>query len=337
MANESAALADWLEALPLPAFIVSADGSFLHANTHAQPLAARVRSGALPEAFRTAIIRTTEGSSTRFSGDEMPAQWGNLRSAWVSPLMGHALLMLDAAQEPATSYTALSSTMAAMLAHEIRNPLLSIKGAAQLLGGSASAEDAPLAQLIVNEVARIDQLITTLDPLAPAPHAAMEILNVHEVLEHALLATQSAIASAITFDKQYDPSLPEIRGNRDALMQALVNLMKNACEAAELVAMPRVTLSTRYAVGDNRRNAAGQKLGVAISVADNGRGVPPAFVPNLFAPFATTKTSGRGLGLAIVARIAEEHGGLCLYDAPGNGGARFTLYLPIAGSGATPA
>jgi two-component system nitrogen regulation sensor histidine kinase GlnL len=224
-----------------------------------------------------------------------------------------------------------------MLAHEIRNPLLSIKGAAQLLGSTASADDAPLATLIVNEVARIDQLITTLDPLAEAPKKMTEPLNVHELLGHAQMAVKAALPQPVAFDILYDPSLPEVTGNRDQLVQALVNLMKNAAEAAELVAMPKITLNTRYVLGDARRNAAGVRLPIAIAVTDNGRGVPPAFVPNLFAPFATTKTSGRGLGLAITARIAEEHGGVVIHDVPEQGGARFTLYLPIAASGANPA
>lgn len=329
-------LADFLEALPLPALLMSANHSVSEANQAAQALARRMKT-AMPERVREAVTRAIdEQRATTFKGEEAAELLAGARQCWVSPLRGEALLMIDTTGQ-ANDYTSVSATMAAMLAHEIRNPLLSIKGAAQLLGGTASVEDAPLAQLIVDEVARIDQLITMLDPLAEAPQQTMEPLNVHELLGHAQLAVKAAMAQPVQFEIFYDPSLPEVAGTRDQLVQALVNLMKNAAEAAELVAMPKVTLTTRYVLGEAQRNAQGVRLPIAISIGDNGRGVPPAFVPNLFAPFATTKTTGRGLGLAITARIAEEHGGMVLHDAPEQGGARFTLYLPIAAAGANPA
>ncbi len=334
--NDRTQLAELLEALPLPALLVNASHSVSEANQAAQALARRIKT-TMPERVREAVTRAIdEQRATKFSGEEAAELLANARQCWVSPLRGEALLIIDSTAE-ANDYTSVSATMAAMLAHEIRNPLLSIKGAAQLLGGTASAEDAPLAQLIVNEVSRIDQLITTLDPLAAAPQPVMDPLNVHELLGHAQLAVKAAMPQPVQFETLYDPSLPEVLGNRDQLVQALVNLMKNAAEAAEFVAMPKITLTTRYVLGEARRNAQGVRLPIAISIADNGRGVPPAFVPNLFAPFATTKTTGRGLGLAITARIAEEHGGMVLHDAPEQGGARFTLYLPIAAPGANPA
>lgn len=334
--NASAQPAELIEALPLPALIISVTHAIVDANHAAQTIAARLRTS-MPERLREAVSRAVdEQRATRFAGEEVPSQFGAAQQLWVSPFRGNALLVIDHEAET-KDYTSISSTMAAMLAHEIRNPLLSIRGAAQLLGSTASAEDASLAQLIVNEVARIDQLIATLDPLAEAPKKQMEPLNVHELLGHAQLAIKAAMPQPVQFEMQYDPSLPEISGNRDALVQALVNLMKNAVEATEFVAIPKVTFTTRYVLGEPRRNAQGARLPIAVSIADNGRGVPPAFVPNLFAPFATTKTSGRGLGLAITARIAEEHGGLVVHDVPEQGGARFTLYLPIAASSANPA
>lgn len=330
------ATVDFLEALPFAAFTVTSAFTVQHANSAAQPMALRLKNqlhDVLGDAVQQAIAQQR---STRFSGEEVPALFAPARQLWVSPLGQAALVLIDTTAA-AHDYTSISATMAAMLAHEVRNPLLSIKGAAQLLGSTATEDDAPLAQLIVNEVARIDQLIATLDPLAEAPRRTMEQLNVHELLKHAQMAVNAARPQPAMFETQYDPSLPEISGNRDQLVQALVNLMKNAAEAAELVAMPKITLGTRFVVGDARRNSHGTRLPIAISIADNGRGVPPAFVPNLFAPFATTKTSGRGLGLAITARIAEEHGGSVIYDVPEHGGARFTLYLPIATRSANPA
>lgn len=333
MAND---LADFLEALPFPALLITAEGAITYANMPGQTLGAKLSAATYSVAFNAAIHQAaTQDKQTHLGAELLPPGIGAWRGAWISPLHGQALLIAEAANDT-HDYTQLSSTMAAMLAHEIRNPLLSIKGAAQLLAGSASDDDKPLATLIGNEVARIDQLIATLDPLAPAPRE-QQPLNVHELVEHAVLAVQAAHPIGISFTKQYDPSLPEILGNRDALIQALVNLIKNASEAVEMVGMPEITLATRYDMAGNHRNTAGQKVPIAISVTDNGRGVPPAFVPHLFAPFATTKTSGKGLGLAVVARIAEEYGGLVLHERPEHGGARFTLYLPIAASPATPA
>lgn len=327
--NVNAQLFDLLEVLPLPALVVGAKHTITDANNAAQTIAVRLRAS-MPERVREAIDRAiSEQRATKFSGEEVPSLFGGARQLWVQPFHDNALIIVDTTAE-ANDYTSISATMAAMLAHEIRNPLLSIKGAAQLLGSTASSDDAPLAQLIVNEVARIDQLISTLDPLAEAPKRTMEPLNVHELLGHAQLAVKAAMPQPVQFEVQYDPSLPEVAGNRDQLVQALVNLMKNASEAAEMVAMPKITLATRFVLGEAKRNAQGARLPIAISISDNGRGVPPAFVSNLFAPFATTKTSGRGLGLAITARIAEEHGGQVLHDVPEQGGARFTLYLPIA-------
>lgn len=321
--------AELLDALPWPALTVTKTFSISNANTAAQVMATRLKAN-LPDTLRNAIARAIdEERTTKFTGEEVPGAFAPAKQVWVNPFQGEALILIDAASE-SNDFTTISSTMAAMLAHEIRNPLLSIRGAAQLLATTAAQDDVPLAQLIVDEVARIDQLIATLDPLAPAPKQSQQKLNVHELLGHAQLAVKAAMPQPVSFDVQYDPSLPEILGERDQLVQALVNLLKNAAEASELVAMPKITLATRYVLGDARRNAAGARLPIAISVSDNGRGVPPAFVPNLFAPFATTKTSGRGLGLAITARIAEEHGGLVVHDVPDAGGARFTLYLPIA-------
>lgn len=302
---------DWLDALPLAARLIDAEFHIHFANGSAQSL-----NKNFSDELRAAITRAfSEQRGTR------------LDHCWVAPYGNHALV-LDDIDPSSADYTQLSSTMAAMLAHEIRNPLLSIKGAAQLLADTANADDKPLTELITREVERVDQLIGTLDPLSKQPvnHGT---LNLHELCEHAALATATAFPKPIAITKDYDPSLPEISGDRDALTQALVNLLKNAVESSQEMPQPRVVLATRY-VSDARRNEAGQKLPLAISITDNGRGVPPHFVPRLFAPFSTTKVSGKGLGLAIVARIVAEHGGVVAHDVPPAGGARFTIYLPSA-------
>jgi two-component system nitrogen regulation sensor histidine kinase GlnL len=226
---------------------------------------------------------------------------------------------------PAPEWTSLSASLAASLAHEIRNPLLSIKGAAQLLEQAVGEDDKTLAALIITEAQRIEKLIATLDPLTPDPSRVSEELNIHEVTEYVRLAA-AAFAGSITIAAQYDPSLPPVRASRDALIQALINLVKNAVEAAA----SRVTISTRYLVGEHMQRPDGTKLPLQVSVSDDGPGVAADVVPRLFTPFSSTKEGGTGLGLAIVAKIVEEHGGLIAYDVPAGGGARFSIYLPVA-------
>jgi K+-sensing histidine kinase KdpD len=131
---------------------------------------------------------------------------------------------------PAPEWTSLSASLAATLAHEIRNPLLSIKGAAQLLEQVVGEDDRTLAKLIISEAARIEQLVATLDPLTPNPAQASETINIHEVTEYVRTAARS-FAPQITITTQYDPSLPEVRVVKEAFVQALINLVKNAVES----------------------------------------------------------------------------------------------------------
>jgi two-component system nitrogen regulation sensor histidine kinase GlnL len=244
---------------------------------------------------------------------------------------------------PAPEWTRVSSSLAASLAHEIRNPLLAIKGAAQLLEGVVSEDDKSLAALIIAEAARIEKLIATMDPLTPSPTQVMAPLNIHEVTEYVRLAA-SSFAPDVRILTHYDPSLPEIRGAREALIQALMNLVKNAVEAVTSHQSPvsskntsslatgdwrLVTLTTRYLAGERMQRIDGTKLNIQVSVTDNGAGVDAALVPRLFTPFNSSKADGKGLGLAITAKIIEEHGGLIAYDAPAEGGAKFSVYLPV--------
>lgn len=230
---------------------------------------------------------------------------------------------------PAPEWTSVSASLAAALAHEIRNPLLAIKGAAQLLEQVVGTEDQSLAQLIIAETTRIEQLVATMDPLTPNPAQVSEPLNIHEITEYVRLAARS-FAPNIPIIAHYDPSLPPIRGVREALIQALMNLVKNAVEALAETTQPSITLTTRYLAGERMQRADGTRLNIQVSITDNGTGVAEAVVPRLFTPFSSNKAHGKGLGLAIVAKIIEEHGGLVAYTAPTAGGARFSMYLPVA-------
>jgi two-component system, NtrC family, nitrogen regulation sensor histidine kinase GlnL len=230
---------------------------------------------------------------------------------------------------PAPEWTALSSTLAASLAHEIRNPLLSIKGAAQLLEQVVEGDDKSLAQLIINEAARIENLIATMDPLTPNPSQVAIAMNIHEVTEYARVAA-SSFAGSVNIMTHYDPSLPDVAVVREPLIQALINLIKNSVEALSQTKNPQVIIATRYLIGEHMQRPDGGKLPIQLSIIDNGSGVAADVVPRLFTPFSSSKENGKGLGLAIVAKIIEEHGGLIAYDAPPDGGARFSIYLPVA-------
>jgi two-component system, NtrC family, nitrogen regulation sensor histidine kinase GlnL len=230
---------------------------------------------------------------------------------------------------PAPEWTALSAQLAASLAHEIRNPLLSIKGAAQLLEQSVSADDKALADLIINEAKRIEQLVATLDPLTPNPQQEMVALNIHELTEYVRLAAESSFGAHVKFIQHYDPSLPPIRGVKEQLIQALMNLTKNAAEAVRNVENPTVTISTRFLVGERMQRVGGRKLTIQVKIEDNGAGVPAAIAPRLFTPF-NSGNEGKGLGLAIVAKIIEEHEGLVACESAPDSPAIFSLYLPQA-------
>jgi two-component system nitrogen regulation sensor histidine kinase GlnL len=230
---------------------------------------------------------------------------------------------------PAPEWTSMSASLAASLAHEIRNPLLSIKGAAQLLEHVAHDDDKSLAQLIISEARRIEQLVATMDPLTPNPAQVKEALNIHEITEYVRLAA-STNAREVKFVTQYDPSLPDVRGHREALIQALLNVVKNAAEAVADIENPTITITTRYLIGERMQRIGGRKLPIQVKVADNGAGVAVSMLPRLFTPFTTDKPAGKGLGLAIVAKIIEEHEGLVAYEAEPGQPAVFCLYLPQA-------
>ena len=220
--------------------------------------------------------------------------------------------------------------MASMLAHEIKNPLAGIKGAAQLLEMSAGDQDRELTELIRDEVDRIGQLLERVEAFGDFSIARRSPVNIHDVLDRAAKSAKAGFAAHLRFVEEYDPSLPPTPGDADQLMQVIVNLMKNAAEAAPAMGGV-VMLKTAYRAGIKVRGPKGrtESLPLQIEISDNGGGVPEDLKPHLFEPFVTSKASGTGLGLALVSKVIADHGGIVSCDSE-PGFTTFRLLLPVA-------
>lgn len=221
--------------------------------------------------------------------------------------------------------------LAQTLAHEVKNPLSGIRGAAQLLLPALDEDDRTLVQLICDETDRICGLVDRMDAFSAPGRIERLPVNIHLVLEHVRRLAQNGFARHLEIVERYDPSLPDVECDRDQLVQVFLNLVKNAAEAAPEVG-GLITISTQFQHGYRMSMAAaGERLElpITVEVKDNGPGVPADMVDHLFAPFVSTKPKGSGLGLSLVAKIIGEHGGLVSYG-DGQPGAVFKVRLPAS-------
>lgn len=221
--------------------------------------------------------------------------------------------------------------LAEMLAHEIKNPLSGIKGAAQLLEANLSANDQKLTQLITQETDRIANLVARMEAFSDVQIPQRDPINIHSVLEHVRKLAESGFGSGVKFVERYDPSIPPVFANRDQLVQVVLNLVKNACEAMENQKQKTITLSSAYrsgvriAIGNKGKKVA---LPIELTVADNGPGIPPSIEDHIFDPFVTTKINGSGLGLALVSKIISAHGGVIDIGPHIRKGSQVRILLP---------
>ena len=211
------------------------------------------------------------------------------------------------------------SGMAGVLAHEIKNPLSGIRGAAQLLEPSLSDEDRALTQLICSETDRICNLVDRMEVFGDERPIVKDAVNIHDVLNHVRRIAENGFGRGVRFVEDYDPSLPPVLGNRDKLVQVFLNLVKNAAEAiGDRGEGGRIVMQTAFRPGV-RLSIAGSdtrvSLPLMIQIEDNGTGIADHLKPHLFDPFVTTKPSGTGLGLALVAKIISDHGGVIECDS----------------------
>ena len=342
-----------IEALPAAIIVVDRDGVCRLLNAAAEDLIqvgrktllGRRLSEVIPEDCPLfSLIEQCRLSRSAVSDAEMQIDGPRLRlehvSVEVAPLddpngsvaismrdrgLEHRMARQGAAAEAAQSVR----SMAGMLAHEIKNPLAGIRGAAQLLESKLAPADAALAALIREESDRIVGLVNGVEIFADDRAPVLSVVNVHEALDHVCKLARVSFARHATLREYYDPSLPSLRGNRDLLIQIFLNLVKNAAEACD---GGEIVVTTSYQAGfriGERNKAHRQPRRIAVTISDNGPGVPEALLGNLFDPFVTSKPGGRGLGLPLVAKLVRAHEGVIEFQSK-PGATRFTVLLPIS-------
>jgi two-component system nitrogen regulation sensor histidine kinase GlnL len=325
----------WLEALPAPVLGIDAGERIRFVNAAAAELLAGVGRGLLgrrlDEIFGNdapiiaLVRRTLSGASGVAEADVALVGPGfALGHATVaaSPVgeNGYIALVMTRPPRARSAPPAAASSAARTLAHEVRNPLAGIRAAAQLISRADDPESAALAKLIVDEVDRVHRLTDRIDPLGAVEPPRFERFNIHEALER----VRKLIGSS------YDPSLPQVRGDLDQLIQAFLNIAKNAAEAVADQPDGEIAISTSYRSGVKFRSAASgaARAQLEVQIVDNGPGLHPDVADRLFEAFATTKSGGMGLGLTVAADIIARHDGrIEVESAPGR--TAFKILLPI--------
>ena len=334
----------WLEALPAPVLGIDSGERVRFVNAAAAQLLAGVGRGLLgrrldeifgPDAPLAALARRAlaGGSGVAEADVALVGPGFALGRATVAagPVgeNGYIALVLTRPPRARTAPPIAGQSAARTLAHEVRNPLAGIRAAAQLISRGDDPDAAALATLICDEVDRINRLTDRIDPLAGLEPPRFEAFNIHEALERVRKLIGSS-APDVMIRERYDPSLPEIRGDLDQLIQAFLNIAKNAAEAVAGHADGEIAFSTSFRPGVKVRSAASgaPRAQLEVQIVDNGPGLHPDVADRLFEAFASTKPNGMGLGLTVAADIVARHDGSIEVDsAPGR--TAFRILLPI--------
>jgi two-component system nitrogen regulation sensor histidine kinase GlnL len=220
----------------------------------------------------------------------------------------------------------ITRTMIRGLAHEIKNPLGGVRGAAQLLARELPNEQlTEYTDIIIREADRLRDLVDRL--LGPNRELDSRELNIHEVLEHCHRLISAETSNQITLIRDYDPSIPELQGDRSQLIQAVLNILRNALQVAVDIGACVITLRSR-ALRQFTISSTRHRLVCRIDIEDNGPGVPSDMLQSIFMPMVTGRPEGTGLGLTIAQSIIARHGGM-LECVSKPGCTCFTLYLPM--------
>jgi two-component system nitrogen regulation sensor histidine kinase GlnL len=249
----------------------------------------------------------------------------------------HVLVMLESRDLAGRMDRAMSSKsaaksaigMAEMLAHEIKNPLAGITGAAQLISMNASGEDRELTDLIVAETRRILKLLSQVEDFGNIRPPDRRAVNIHDVLDRARKSAAIGFAAHMTIEDDYDPSLPPTYADPDQLQQVFLNLLKNAAEAGQQGGTIRLRTFYELSLKVRRRDGTGAAVPLQVEVIDDGPGIPPDIATDIFEPFVSGRENGTGLGLALISKIIADHDGWIAVDSvPGR--TVFRISLPIA-------
>jgi two-component system nitrogen regulation sensor histidine kinase GlnL len=339
--------ADLFGALPVAAIVLDEAGCVAHANGAAEHLL-NLSDRAMRGLSLAQIMELPPGYGDQRDGHSFVSfecelqlkRGGRLRADFHETPAAHGsgwrIVMLYGVRgvrgTPASAGARAATGAAAMLGHEIKNPLSGIRGAAQLL--AYGTEDRPaLTDLIITEVDRIAALIDRMQDFTDERPRELTVQNIYPVLGHAVQLAAAGFARGITIEERFDPSLPPVRIDRDAFVQVLVNLLKNAAEAVETVADPRIVIGTGYRHGLSHGVGAGMRRPVPIelTITDNGPGAPADIAGHLFEPFVSGKREGRGFGLPMVEKLIGEMGGIVRYSREGEPEMTvFRLLLPRA-------
>lgn len=344
---------DIWSAIPYPAFIVDDDINLSQCNSAAEVFTGtslrQMHGKALKQyvgedsAFMDAVMQVRRGSVSVVQYD-INIAWGDrvgrtfdLHASLVQDRPGDILIMLHPRGMAVQMDRSLShrsaarsvTGMAAMLAHEIRNPLAGISGAAQLLAMSMGDAERELTDLIQEETDRIGSLVERVEQFGDLRPTSRVEVNIHDVLDRAKRAAQAGFGQHVRFREHFDPSLPPTAGDPDQLMQVFQNLLKNAAEAVPKVG-GSIVLRTGFQPGVKMSVPGGQSEGLPlmVSIVDNGKGIPENLLGDIFEPFVSSKSNGSGLGLSLVSKVLSDHGGVVECDSvPGR--TEFTVRLPV--------
>ena len=344
--------------LPIPAFLVGADDRITEANPAAEDFlksSARSLRGTpvfdrlmIDAPMDEAFARVRANNSALFvndvdvsTGDRAPGQC-NIQVAPLADQPGTILLLVsprDIADRLGRSHSVKSAAksaigMAEMLAHEIKNPLAGISGAAQLISMNANKEDRELTDLIVEETRRIVKLLEQVEQFGNLRPPDCRAINIHDLLDRARKSANLGFAARMQFVEDYDPSLPSTWVDGDQMVQVFLNLLKNAAEACGTTG-GTIRLHTFYdmSLRLRRKDGTANKLPLQIEITDDGPGIPPEIANDIFEPFVSGRENGTGLGLALVSKIISDHDGwITVESVPGR--TTFRISLPIAPKGA---